>query len=119
MHLFDGKSVLITGGTGSFGQVFVRFALDESEAKRIVIFSRDELKQWEMAQQFEGNPRLRGVANFAVGFDNIDVPVATELGIPVSNTPGVLTDTTADLTWALLLSTATTREKSRANCSAQ
>jgi len=52
----------------------------------------------------ETNPRLRGVANFAVGFDNIDVPVASELGIPVSNTPGVLTDTTADLTWALLLS---------------
>jgi len=46
------------------------------------------------------------VANFAVGFDNIDVPVATELGLPVSNTPGVLTDTTADLTWALLLSVA-------------
>jgi len=54
----------------------------------------------------EANPGLRGVANFAVGFDNIDVPVATELGIPVSNTPGVLTDTTADLTWALLLSAA-------------
>ena len=54
----------------------------------------------------EANPRLRGVANFAVGFDNIDVPVATELGLPVSNTPGVLTDTTADLTWALLLSAA-------------
>ena len=52
------------------------------------------------------NPRLRGVANFAVGFDNIDLPVATELGVPVSNTPGVLTDTTADLTWALLLSAA-------------
>jgi glyoxylate reductase len=54
----------------------------------------------------EANPGLRGVANFAVGFDNIDVPVASELGIPVSNTPGVLTDTTADLTWALLLSAA-------------
>lgn len=54
----------------------------------------------------EANPRLRGVANFAVGFDNIDVPVATALGLPVSNTPGVLTDTTADLTWALLLSVA-------------
>ncbi len=52
------------------------------------------------------NARLRGVANFAVGFDNIDIPVATELGVPVSNTPGVLTDTTADLTWALLLSAA-------------
>ena len=52
------------------------------------------------------NPRLRGVANFAVGFDNIDILVATELGVPVSNTPGVLTDTTADLTWALLLCAA-------------
>ena len=52
----------------------------------------------------EANPKLRGVAQFAVGYDNIDTAVATELGIPVSNTPGVLTDTTADLTWALLLS---------------
>src|SRR5690606_24554817 len=50
--------------------------------------------------------RLRGVANFAVGFNNIDVDAATRLGIPVSNTPGVLTETTADLTWALLLATA-------------
>ena len=47
---------------------------------------------------------LRVIATVAVGYDNIDVGVATELGIPVSNTPGVLTDTTADLTWALLLS---------------
>jgi glyoxylate reductase len=50
--------------------------------------------------------RLRGVANFAVGFDNIDVDAATRLGIPVANTPGVLTETTADLTWALLLAIA-------------
>ena len=50
--------------------------------------------------------RLRGIANFAVGFNNIDVDAATRLGIPVSNTPGVLTETTADLTWALLLATA-------------
>ncbi|HEX6309443.1 MAG TPA: D-glycerate dehydrogenase [Longimicrobiales bacterium] len=53
-----------------------------------------------------GAPRLRGVANYAVGFDNIDVTAATRLGIPVTNTPGVLTETTADLTWALLLATA-------------
>ncbi len=59
MHLFDGKSVLVTGGTGSFGKVFVRCALTETDAKRIVIFSRDELKQWEMTQQFESDPRLR------------------------------------------------------------
>jgi glyoxylate reductase len=50
--------------------------------------------------------RLRGVANYAVGFDNIDVDAATRLGIPVANTPGVLTESTADLTWALLLAIA-------------
>lgn len=54
----------------------------------------------------EVNPRLRGVANYAVGFNNIDVQAATELGIPVTNTPGVLTEATADLTWALLLGVA-------------
>jgi glyoxylate reductase len=52
------------------------------------------------------NPALRGVANYAVGFNNIDVASATSLGIPVSNTPDVLTDTSADLTWALLLAAA-------------
>jgi glyoxylate reductase len=52
------------------------------------------------------NPRLRGVANFAVGYNNIDVAAAARLGIPVSNTPGVLTEATADLTWALLLGAA-------------
>jgi glyoxylate reductase len=54
----------------------------------------------------EAAPRLRGVATMAVGFNNIDVPAATALGIPVSNTPGVLTETTADLTWALILGVA-------------
>jgi glyoxylate reductase len=52
------------------------------------------------------NPALRGVANCAVGYDNIDIAAATRRGVPVSNTPGVLTDTTADLTWALLLAVA-------------
>ena len=48
-------------------------------------------------------PGLRGVANMAVGLDNVDVAAATVLGIPVSNTPGILTETTADLAFALLL----------------
>jgi lactate dehydrogenase-like 2-hydroxyacid dehydrogenase len=52
------------------------------------------------------NPDLKGVANYGVGYDNIDVSLATELGIPVTNTPGVLTETTADLAWALLMATA-------------
>jgi len=54
----------------------------------------------------EANPSLRGVANMAVGYNNIDVDAATELGIPVANTPGVLTDTTADCTWALIMAIA-------------
>jgi glyoxylate reductase len=52
------------------------------------------------------NPNLRGIANYGVGYDNIDVVIATKLGIPVTNTPGVLTETTADLAWALLMATA-------------
>jgi glyoxylate reductase len=52
------------------------------------------------------SPRLKMVANMAVGFNNIDVETATRLGIAVSNTPGVLTETTADLAFALLLATA-------------
>ena len=59
MNLFDGKSVLITGGTGSFGKAFVKATLEQTRAERIVIFSRDELKQWEMKQQFDGDKRLR------------------------------------------------------------
>ncbi|MFL5767436.1 MAG: 2-hydroxyacid dehydrogenase [Actinomycetota bacterium] len=51
-------------------------------------------------------PQLRIVANHAVGYDNVDVPEATRRGVPVSNTPDVLTETTADLAWALLLAAA-------------
>jgi lactate dehydrogenase-like 2-hydroxyacid dehydrogenase len=51
-------------------------------------------------------PNLRVVSNMAVGYDNIDVPLCTSRGIPVGNTPGVLTEATADLTMALLLSAA-------------
>src|SRR5438105_2529474 len=53
-----------------------------------------------------GTPRLKMVANMAVGFNNIDLETATRLGIAVSNTPGVLSDTTADLAFALLMATA-------------
>jgi glyoxylate reductase len=49
------------------------------------------------------NPNLKIVANYAVGYNNIDVEAATALGIPVSNTPGVLTETSADLAFALLM----------------
>lgn len=51
-------------------------------------------------------PRLKIVSNMAVGYNNIDVAAATEAGVMVANTPGVLTETTADLTFALLMATA-------------
>jgi lactate dehydrogenase-like 2-hydroxyacid dehydrogenase len=51
-------------------------------------------------------PQLKVVSNFAVGFDNIDVPSCTRRRLPVGNTPGVLTETTADLAWALLMAAA-------------
>ena len=51
-------------------------------------------------------PRLKVISQMAVGFDNIDIAVATRKGIPVGNTPGVLTETTADFTWALLMAAA-------------
>jgi glyoxylate reductase len=54
----------------------------------------------------EVNPKLLGIADYAVGYNNIDVETATQLGIPVTHTPGVLTNTTADLAWALILSVA-------------
>lgn len=53
-----------------------------------------------------GKGRLRLVANVAVGYDNIDVPAATENGILITNTPGVLTETTADFAWTLLMAVA-------------
>ncbi len=51
----------------------------------------------------ESLSRLRVISQYAVGFDNIDIEAATSRGIVVTNTPGVLTETTADLTWALIL----------------
>jgi len=50
--------------------------------------------------------QLRVVSNYAVGFDNVDVAACARRGIPVGNTPGVLTETTADLAWALLMAAA-------------
>ncbi len=50
--MFDNKSILITGGTGSFGKRFIRFLLDNYSPQRLIVFSRDELKQFEMQQEF-------------------------------------------------------------------
>jgi UDP-N-acetylglucosamine 4,6-dehydratase len=50
--LFDGKSILVTGGTGSFGKRFIRTLLERYKPRRVVVYSRDELKQFEMQQDF-------------------------------------------------------------------
>lgn len=50
--MFDGKSVFVSGGTGSFGRSFIRSLLKRYQPKRVVVFSRDELKQYEMQQEF-------------------------------------------------------------------
>jgi len=54
------------------------------------------------AEVFDTVPHIKGFANYAVGYDNIDVKEATKRGIPISNTPDVLTDATAEMAWALL-----------------
>jgi glyoxylate reductase len=58
------------------------------------------------ADVINAEPNLKMIASYAVGYNNIDIAVATKCGIPVSNTPGVLTETTAELAWALLFSVA-------------
>jgi UDP-N-acetylglucosamine 4,6-dehydratase len=81
MYSLQGKSILVTGGTGSFGKLFVKTALERLDLKRIVVFSRDELKQSEMQQRLK-SPKLR----YFIGdvrdrerlhraFDGIDVVV--------------------------------------------
>ena len=57
------------------------------------------------AELMDAAPRLKIVSNMAVGFDNINVPEATKRGILVGNTPGVLTETTADFAWSLIMAT--------------
>jgi UDP-N-acetylglucosamine 4,6-dehydratase (inverting) len=57
--MLSNSSILITGGTGSFGNTFVPMTLKKYNPKRLVIYSRDEMKQWDMAQKFEGDPRVR------------------------------------------------------------
>ncbi len=64
------------------------------------------LSRWVGGTELKNLPKLRIVANVAVGYDNVDVVAAEMRGVLVTNTPGVLTDATADLTWALILAAA-------------
>jgi len=62
--MFNGKSILITGGTGSFGHRYVSTLLEQYDLKRLVIYSRDELKQYDMAMKFQGH---ENVMRFFIG----------------------------------------------------
>jgi UDP-N-acetylglucosamine 4,6-dehydratase len=59
VSILSKSSILVTGGTGSFGKAFIEHCLNNLDPKRIVIFSRDELKQYEARQRFNDDPRLR------------------------------------------------------------
>ncbi|MBN9411004.1 MAG: UDP-N-acetylglucosamine 4,6-dehydratase (inverting) [Burkholderiales bacterium] len=57
--MFEDKVILITGGTGSFGHTFVPMTLARYNPRKLIIYSRDEMKQWEMAKHYQGDPRVR------------------------------------------------------------
>ncbi len=59
MPIFEGSSILITGGTGSFGRAFLARILESRNPNKVIIFSRDELKQYEMKQTYGSDPRVR------------------------------------------------------------
>lgn len=57
--MLTNSTILVTGGTGSFGNTFVPMTLAKYNPKKLIIFSRDEMKQWEMAKKYQGDPRVR------------------------------------------------------------
>ena len=57
--MLTNSSILITGGTGSFGHTFVQMTLQKYKPKRLVIFSRDEMKQWQMEKLYNNDNRVR------------------------------------------------------------
>ena len=59
MILFNNKTILVTGGTGSFGQKFIPMTLNKYNVKKLIVYSRDEIKQWDMAQKYINNKKLR------------------------------------------------------------
>ena len=62
--MFDNKTILITGGTGSFGHAFVKYMLDNFELKKIIIYSRDEFKQYHMQNEYQHHPKAKRLRFF-------------------------------------------------------
>ena len=81
MKFLSGKSVLVTGGTGSFGRAFISRLIDDDEINEIIIFSRDELKQYELHEQLKSNKikyvlgDVRDYSRLRQATKNIDVIV--------------------------------------------
>ncbi|CAD7845045.1 MAG: UDP-N-acetylglucosamine 4,6-dehydratase (inverting) (EC 4.2.1.115) [Olavius algarvensis Gamma 3 endosymbiont] len=80
--MLENASILITGGTGSFGHTFVPMTLEKFNPRRLVVFSRDEMKQWDMAHKFQNDKRVsfiigdvRDSARIARALDGIDYVV--------------------------------------------
>ena len=80
--MFDNKTILITGGTGSFGNAFITYLLNNYKCKKIIVFSRDELKQFNMQKKFEGKKNLRffigdirDLERLKLAFKNVDYVV--------------------------------------------
>ena len=80
--MFDNKTILITGGTGSFGNAFITYLLKNYKCKKIIVFSRDELKQFNMQKKFEGKKNLRffigdirDLERLKLAFKNVDYVV--------------------------------------------
>lgn len=79
--MFRDKSILITGGTGSFGRKFIQTVLDRYEPRRVIVFSRDELKQFEMSQQINDDRMryfigdIRDAARLTMAMEGVDIVV--------------------------------------------
>src|SRR3989338_1532125 len=79
---FKGKTVLITGGTGTFGTAMVRHLLNHTKVKKVVVFSRDEYKQSQMEHAFNSDPRLvfflgdiRDAVRLHRAFNQVDIVI--------------------------------------------
>ncbi len=82
MNHLDGKTVLVTGGTGSFGKKFIETILNETKVKKVIVFSRDEFKQYQLQQRYPNEPRLRffigdvrDLARLHRALDGVDIVV--------------------------------------------
>ena len=78
-HIVDSKTILITGGTGSFGKKCVEILLKRHNPKKIIVYNRDELKQYEMAQMFNDKRMryfigdVRDLSRLEVALSGVDI----------------------------------------------